>query len=1520
MIEGFNLSPVQRDLWLHINQDTAPWFAAGVVIFIDGPLDPDHLKQTFNNLIAHHDILNMGFHTNPSMKYPLQSPESQQIVWVDLPEQLESTEAIALLDQLGSDIAKESSQDAVVHAALVPMLKNRTALVLRFSALIADSPTLDLVAYDLAQTFQAMVQAEEPTFDPPHYLAVAEWLDEIRESDDAREGVAFWRIRNQDTNPGFPWEKPTDSASWFYPKTVSAEPLKLEASSLQAIAQRLQTSPETICLAAWFLLLFKHLDDDELVIGCMTDGRSSEDMVDILGPLTRCLPLSMDRDLQQTFEQWVAQLSDLCEENLAWQDCFERQNSGYTRFAFSSCSFPEPIATLAHTVTVACKRVHNARFNLKLEIQFQGNKWQPFLHFDQHRFHEQDVQVLLERYVIALERLCANPQQHLGGFDLPLLPQDRHTLAKLENPRTYPSHAFYHDAFEYQARSTPQAIALECDSQKLSYADLNARANQLARELRTQGAGPEQVVGLFAERSIDFMVAMLAIFKSGAVYLPLDPNYPGEMLKQLVTEADAKILLTTSHLRAQAPLQDSPVILLDGNPAWRTRQAETNLVPLHHPEQSAYMIFTSGSTGKPKGVLIPHKHLLHQALTIRDQHDLSAKDRFLQFSSFNFDASLEQVLPPFLCGATVVLRGKESWSTHDFDQKVRELDLTIVNVPTAYWHVLTNQWAQFKNLDSMGSLRLVIAGGELMMSDHLQQWQHSVGRHIALVNAYGPTETTITATMYQVPQTYSQERPYHRIPIGTPLFNRTCYVLDSHMQPSPTGLTGMLYLGGAGIARGYHRRPGLTASVFLPDPFATKPGSRMYCTGDQARILPDGQLQFLGRNDTQVKIRGYRIELGHIEQVLSTFPGIDQVVVQPQSHENSGDTRLLAYFVNGQANPIATLELREYLKERLPDYMIPSVYLKLEQIPLKPNGKIDRQALPLPDELHAQMETGQQTKPRTQEEEVLVGIWTELLNLSQFGIHDSFFDLGGHSLLATRLVFKVRTLFGVNLSLKAIFNNPTIAALAKQISDLTLTSRYENLPALTPAPAAEFYPLSFSQRRVWFVYSAENNSAYHVPLPIRIFGKLNPAALEKVLANTIERHQVFRTVYSTHQGHPIQRVLPFEGWTLDHVHLEEFPEADQKSRLALLLQQNYHEPFDLEQGPIIRAKLVHLSDREFMLLICIHHIASDGWSLGILVREITNSYEALIQETPQTQPPPPLQFIDYAVWQRQWLAGDTLQKEIAFWADRLKGAPASQALPYDDMPHEGLDHSGSLERFRLPIERQEELLLYCRQKGITLFMLLVAGFKLVLHHMTDSTDVVIGTDVANRNHEETESMVGFFINQLVLRTSLHPDLSLKDLLEKILADTLESYSHQDLPFDKLVEALNPARGPHQTPFFNTKLVLQNLPQEPLQVQSLVLVPEPSPSNETKLNLQFNLQETEEGLIGELHYKTQLFKPKTVKRILRYFDETLTQLLANPQQSIAELRGHLTQFEEQYRQKLKQEQQQSARSMFAKLTT
>ncbi|CAM2064441.1 Amino acid adenylation domain-containing protein [Sulfidibacter corallicola] len=1518
MIEGYNLSPLQREQWQYMIAGGKDGFWAKAVIQVDGPLDRARFRQVVAEVVSCHDMLTMRFHHSPSMIFPLQVPESPAIQWLDLPDPGANPSTSELLDRLATE-PFDFEKDPPVRAAWLDLHQNRHVLLLAMPAVLADAATIDLLVGDLARAWAEANGGPENEFDPPHYLAFAEWLEQLHESEDADEGKAYWLKKDIGFQPPFVWEKPHEANARFRPKSVGIAPMAIPYNDVNQLAARLDTRVEAVCLAAWFVLLHRHLECTSLTVGVMTDGRSDEEMADMIGPLSRCLPVQLAFDRELGFPELVGAVAEHLEENQDWQDCFVNANFDFHSFAFEFSPESQAESAAGVSLRAAHKRVYDHRFALKLECRAQDGYLHPTFHFDQNRFHEIDVAVLQRRFSVLLADILKDHDRAVDAFSM-LSKEEIYRLMVSFNDthRDYPAEADLIQLFERQVRVRPEAPALECDLRVLSYAELNARANQLAHALRAHGVGPDVFVALFVERSLESVVGMLAILKAGGTYLPLDPEYPRDMLAYMLAETDARLVLTRSETASRLPDHDGEVLLLDADRPWAADDAaRADLAPIHQPDHAAYVIFTSGSTGRPKGVLVPYRNLTHQSLTMRDFHELTERDRFLQFSSFNFDASLEQVFPPLIAGATVVLRGKESWGIVDIDSKIRDLGTTVVNFPTAFWHLVAKEWAQRDEPVALPNLRLAIAGGELMLSEHLQHWQRSACHAIPMVNAYGPTETTITATMYAVPEHYAETLPYHRVPIGRPLYNRRCYVLDDRLQPCAIGHSGMLYVAGAGIARGYLRRPALTAAVFVPDPFGVEPGARMYCTGDQARVLPDGNIQFLGRKDNQVKIRGFRIELGEIEHALCAYEGVDQGVVVAHRHQESDDTRLVAYYLPKADQVFSGQELREFLSAGLPDHMVPGHYVELQELPLKPNGKVDRQALPEPETAADAVHGGDQVAARTQEEEILAGIWCELLDLSSVGIHTNFFDLGGHSLLATRMVSKVRKLFGVDLTLKTIFAMPHIAGLAKHISTAVVQNQHDRAPAIEPAPPAANYPLSFSQRRVWFMYTTERNPAYHVPLPIRVYGKLNVAALERAIATVVARHDIFRTVYRTHDGVPHQVVRPAEDWRLAQLDLRDLDDATRQREVTELVGKNALEPFDLEEGPVLRARLVLLSEREFLLLFCIHHIASDGWSLGVLVQELKIAYEAFAQGQESPLPPLALQFTDFAVWQREWLQGEVLAREVDFWRNRLEDAPATTPLPYDREPGESGSHRGSLERFHLTPERQDALRRFCRREDITLFMLLTAAFKVVLHHMTGAGDILIGTDVANRNRDETENLIGFFINQLVLRTRFDGNPTLRDLLTATMRDTMEAYAHQDLPFDKLVEELNPPRGPHQPPFFNAKLVLQNAPETKLQVHGLVLVPEPSPGDVTKLDLQFNIQESDEGLLGDLHYKVDRFDQTTIERLLRLFDAVLAQAIAQPEQPLDELRAHLEETERARRDQAKRRHADLARSMFAK---
>ncbi|HEX6291020.1 MAG TPA: amino acid adenylation domain-containing protein [Herpetosiphonaceae bacterium] len=1077
----------------------------------------------------------------------------------------------------------------------------------------------------------------------------------------------------------------------------------------------------------------------------------------------------------------------------------------------------------------------------------------------------------------------------------------------------------FHHLVEAQARRAPDAIAVVCGAETLTYAALDQRANHLAHHLRAIGVGghdqAEDRVGLCVARSPDLVVGLLAILKAGAVYVPLDPNYPRQRLDFMLNDAQVRVLLTQQPLVAQLPPTDARILCLDTD--WqeadtrRVRQPGTPPSVTIRPAQVAYMIYTSGSTGQPKGVLVPHRGLHTLAEEQAMLFGARPGSRVLQFASLSFDASIFEIVMALTAGATLHLAALEHLAPGPaLTRLLREQAISHVTLPPSVLAALPDT--------DLPALQVIVSAGEACTAEIVERWcMPGSGRQF--FNAYGPTETTIWAT------TAACDLGQGAPPIGRPIAGTHVYVLDHRLRRVPIGVPGELYIGGVGVARGYHNRPDLTAEHFVPHPFSAVRGERLYRTGDLVRYRRDGQLVFVGRRDQQVKIRGFRIEPGEIAAVLRQHPAVREAVVLARA-DHPGDQRLVAYVVEQTNQETETwklepgtwnLKLRAYLKDRLPDYMIPASFVVLDALPLTPNGKIDHAALPEPR--HADRDSAASVAPRTPIEELLAGIWAEVLGAQQVGIHDHFFDLGGHSLLATQIVSRVHDVFGLDLPPRSVFESPTIAALAATIARAQPSAQERIDPPLLPIDRDRALPLSFAQQRLWVLHQLEPESvAYNIPIAVRLSGPLDTTALERSLAAIVGRHEILRTRFLSDDDRPVQVVAAEGTITLSTIDLRQLPPSERAIHEQRLTATEARQPFDLRHGPLLRATLLLLHQegtrQEHTLLLTLHHIVADGWSMGVLVRELAALYTAFTTGSDHALGPVgtplPIQYADFAYWQRQWLAGERLEAQLGYWRRQLRpddSLPLPRTEIPTDRPHtsQGAAHAAQ-HPLLIPAALHAELVALSRREGVTLFMTLLTALHALLHWYTRQDQSIVGTDIANRNRPEIEPLIGFFVNVLVLRTSLAGNPTLRELMRRVRETTLEAYAHQDLPFEQLVEELQPERDLSRSPFFQIIVVLQNTPMPDLQLHNLHLAPVAVDTGSAKFDLVINLSETPTGMRGSLIYKTALFDATTLSRFAAQFEMALKTIAAQPDMRLGELVAVLTEAEQQHAKLLRQQ--------------
>jgi amino acid adenylation domain-containing protein len=1127
--------------------------------------------------------------------------------------------------------------------------------------------------------------------------------------------------------------------------------------------------------------------------------------------------------------------------------------------------------------------VNNTKFDVTLIMEETAEGLRGWMQYSTDLFDQTTIDRLIRHYRTLLLAAVADPGQRVS--ELPLLTEEERRESLVEWNRTEVDYegaaAPLQILFERQVERTPEAVALECEGEQLTYAELNRRADRLARLLRGKGVGPDSVVGLLVERSAGMVVSLLAVLKAGGAYLPLDVQHPAERLRFMLEDASASLLLTQEHLRdslheyglevvcVDSPSEDSESSVLD--------EAARGVAEVS-PENLAYVIYTSGSTGRPKGVGVPHRAIVNRLLWMQRELPLTSKDRLLHKTPISFDASVWEIFSPLLAGAQLVMARPGGHQDPAYlARTLAEQRITVCQLVPSMLQVLLQE----PSMARCDSLRRVYCGGEVLPYDLQERFFSVLGAE--LHNLYGPTEATIDAAHW----TCERESPRSLVPIGGPLGNVRLYVLDRRMQVVPLGVPGELYVGGAGVARGYLGRADLTAERFVPDPFSTEPGARLYRTGDLTRRLPGGELEYLGRIDQQVKIRGFRIELGEVESALSEHPRVRQCVVAARGE--AGDKRLVGYLVPEAGETPGIDELREHLSKRLPEYMLPTSFVLLEELPLLVNGKVDRKALPAPDSA-ALSGARVYVAPRTPTEELLAGIWSEVLGVERVGAEDNFFDLGGHSLLATQVVTRVREALGVELPMRSMFESPTVGGLASSVEQLRLEGQGVNLPPLMRVERAENLPLSYTQQRLWFLDQlTPGTPLYNVPAAIRLDGHLNITALENSLAEIVRRHEVLRTTFKTGgAGQPVQLIHPPRHEALLVVDLSELPDPERRMQARQLALDEARRPFDLSKGPLMRTTLVRLSEDEHIALFTMHHIVSDAWSTGVLVKEVVRLYESFVAGEASTLPELPVQYADFAAWQREHLAGEALELHLEYWRRQFAVQPAPLELPTDYERPQAQSFRGASRPVNLSRATLERLRELSRREGVTLFMTLLAAYKTLLHRYTGQDDIAVGSPIANRSRAELEGLIGCFINTLALRTDLSGGPSFRDLLGRVRETTLGAYAHQDLPFELLVGDLQPERRGNFTPLFQVWFALQNTPGGALRLPGVNISNYDVDTGVAQFDLALALAETGDGIEGLLTYNSDIFEDATAAEMVEHFAALLEAIAADPDRKLFDI--------------------------------
>ncbi len=1481
---------------------------------LSGKLHLHAFREVWNTIVQRHEILRTTFMMQDDQPVqviaphiPFQLPLIDLTAWPEESKEREVEQRVLAEAQQPFDLTR----GPLMRITLYKLSEGEHRLMITIHHIIADGWSIEVLLQELGQLYYSFSYSVPISLQPLsiQYADFALWQNAWLQGPALEAQLTYWKKTLADIPDQLllPFDHPRPTVQTFRGAALSFEVPPPLTSALKALCNRESVTPFMAILALLQTLLARYSGQRDIVIGSPTANRTLPELEPLIGCFINMFVLRTDLSGNPTFQELLRRVRSVALGAYAHQDIpFEKlveeirperslSHSPLFQVMFAYQSFLRtPLALPELTITSLKMDAGASMFDIDLTLWDIDGALQGDLVYSTTLFERATIVRFQTHFLQLLESAVADATQRI--FNIPLLtPAEQELQADWNNTGAlFCSKQTLHEIFEAQVTQTPEVIALVSGETRLSYRELNQRANQLAHYLSTFLLTPGEPVGLYLERSPDLIIGLLAILKAGGAYLPLDITAPPERIAWMIEDASPSFILTHSSLRTMLPASFPSTLCLDTLYLALAQESDQNLpenMLLSQGTTPAYGIYTSGSTGHPKGVLVPHRAVVNYVTSFAQRYDIHAQDRVLQFAAISFDTAAEEIFLALCHGASLVLRpAGYAPSLQELLALVNREQISVLDLPTAYWHEWVTALPQSAN-ELPASLRLIIIGGEAASPSHLTRWQDCVGERIRLINTYGPTETAIVTTTADL--TRYAVNDAQSLPIGHPIANVRTYVLDSALQQLPIGISGELYIAGAGVAWGYLNNSDSTAAKFLPDPFSQEPGSRLYRTGDLVRYLPDGNLVFLERLDQQIKIRGYRVEPGEIENVLLQHPTVQNAAVlvhtsTPQAPDDTPIVSLLAYVVPAADQSLDLGELEAFLHTLLPSYMVPSAYIPLARLPLTSHGKVDRSALPKPVfSLPAEEHHG--STQQTSTEEILAVIWSQMLERPEVGNHENFFEIGGHSLLAMRLIARISTTFRLDLPLRALFENPTIAELGAVIQNAAYLQKRSGLPPIVPVSRDLPIPLSSQQQRFWFLASLSNGQ-FADPLAIflKLYGTLNIPALEQSLNIIMQRHESLRTTFSRIQRQLVQRIAPFKQTPLPLYDLSTLAEPERSNSLHHFINEQAKLPFDLEQGPLFRSGLVRLASDEHVLWLCMHHIIIDGWSCTILRQELFTLYQSFSQGTSCTLPPPSLQYADFAAWQAAWLQSDDFAQQRSYWAQQLAELPAALDLPTDYPRPVRQTFHGSQLSLLLPPSLLTSLTSYARSQSTTLFMLLLAAFDTLLWGYTGQEDIAVGTIIANRNHPQTEQVVGLFTNSLVLRCDLSGNPTFQEHLQRVRSVTLDAYEHQDMPFEKLVEVLKPRRDPSRSPLFQVLMLLQNLPVLEALPDGIAIEPLNITGSTATYDLTLYFTETRQGLLAVLEYNTDLFAQQTIQRLLNHLNRLLEQISVSPEASLTSL--------------------------------
>ncbi|HSE17005.1 MAG TPA: amino acid adenylation domain-containing protein [Pyrinomonadaceae bacterium] len=1498
------LSFAQERLWfLDQFEPGSSFYSIPMALRFTGSLDIDALHWALNEVEQRHESLRTVFANSeegPAQRVleprgvEIEAAELGEIAGPDAERRLQA--AVLQEAQRGFNLAL----GPLLRVSLLRVSDQEHLLTIVMHHIICDAWSLGLLVREISLLYRAYLTGERPELEelPVQYADYALWQRDWLQGAVLERQLDYWKQQLDGSRAvlELPSDRPRPAIQSYRGARVRQEIPAAVTSELQRMSREEGATLFMLLLAGFEVLLYRYTAKEDICVGTPIAGRNRFETESVVGLFVNTLVMRVDLSGEPSFSELVGRVRDVVIGAFSNQDVpFEKLVEELNPERSMSHSPLFQVMFAYQTAEIAMPHLPDLRvdplpidtatskFDLSLDVYEGQQELVCSFEYNTDLFDPSTIERLASHYQTLLEAIVTDPNRRISN--LPLLSeseQQQLVSGWNDTEREYAHGLCVNEWFEAQAEANPDDVAVAFENLTITYGELNARSNQVAHFLRELGVGPDKLVGIYLERSIDVLIAVFGVLKAGGAYVPLDAAYPKDRLALLVEDSRLTTVLTQHHLSAQLPSFVQHAVCLDRD--WQAICGYSQESPpqVATPDNLAYAVYTSGSTGKPKGVMISHRSLANAFQAWRESYGLGSDcNSHLQMASISFDVFAGDLVRALCSGGTLILCPREFLLEPEklYELMLRQRVDSAEFVPAVVRQLVA--YVAERGL-SLNFMKLLVVGSDIWNVWEFEQLKSYCGDTTRVINSYGVSEATVDSSYFE--STQIQLAPGGLVPIGRPFGNTSLHVLDSKFRLAPVGVPGELCIGGLGLARGYLNQPDLTAEKFVANPFCKNGGSRLYRTGDCVRRLADGTIEFLGRLDNQIKIRGFRIELGEIEAALSEHDGVRESVVMARE-AGPGNQILVAYIVPQPGQSTGAAELRRFLKESLPEHMIPSAFVEMERMPLSANGKLDRRALPEPRAVRPHLEQAF-VAPRNSIEETINAIWVEVLKIDRIGVNDSFFDLGGHSLLATQVASRLRKAFEIDIPLRSLFENPTIAELGQTVDTVITNGQHGELKSITPAPRDKPLQLSFAQERLWFLDRLQPGTPfYNMPSAVRLLGKVDIPALERSLAEVARRHEVLRTTFPTGDGHPTLLISPAQPMSLPVIDINGLPALERETRARQLINEEVMRPFDLESGPLLRVVLLRFAEQDHVLVFTTHHIVSDGWSMDVLVREAVTLYEAFLSNRPSPLADLAIQYTDFAAWQREWMRGEVLDAHLDYWKKQLSGAPLRLRLPTDRPRSSAQNYQG--KRLTLPLSQSllgplKEL---TGQSGTTLFMGLLAAFKTLLYRYTGQDDIVVGTAIAGRGRAEIESLIGFFINMLVMRTSLSGTPKFVDLLSRVKETALGAYAHQDLPFEKLVEVLQPQRDPGVSPLFQVAFGLQNTPVPQIQLPGLEVRSVAVEEETVRFDLTLWIWELTDGLTAAWTYSTDLFNESTIIRMHQHYDALLLDIVAHPEERV-----------------------------------